>query len=61
MIVPVSEENFLSNDNNKMRFIEILKIKLINHRFIVKIANNDADTLIVNIAINYQVIILKLS
>jgi len=48
MIVPVSKENFLSNDNNKMRFIEMLKIKLINHGFIVKIANNDTDTLIVS-------------
>lgn len=30
----------------------MLKIKLINHGFIVKIANGDADTLIVSIAIN---------
>ena len=37
MIVPVSKENFISNYNNKMRFIETLKIKLINHGFIVKI------------------------
>jgi hypothetical protein len=35
-----------------MRFIEMLKIKLIHHRFIVKIANYDADTLIINTAIN---------
>jgi len=52
MIVPVSKENFLSNDKNKMRFIELLKIKLIHHRFIVKIANDDADTLIVILLIN---------
>jgi len=30
----------------------MLKIKLINHGFIVKIANDDADTLIVSTVIN---------
>jgi len=55
IIVPVSKENFLSNDNNKMRFIEMLKIKLIHRGFIVKIANNDDDTLIVNTDINVSI------
>jgi len=44
-----------------MRFIEILKIKLINHGFIVKMANDDSDTLIINTAINVSIVILKLS
>jgi len=52
MIVPVLKEDFISKYNNKMRFIEMLKIKLINHWFIVKISNDDSDTLIVNTAIN---------
>lgn len=47
----VPQTNFLSNDANKGRFISILKKKFEDAQFTVIQATEDADTLIVNTAI----------
>lgn len=51
MDVQTSQEKFLSNDQNKIRFIAILSEKLLNSGIGVRQADDDADTLIVNTAI----------
>ena len=51
MTVPTSQQKFLSNTHNKSRFISMLKEKLTAENILVKQANNDADVLIVETAI----------
>src|ERR1700761_7518186 len=51
MTADVSQEKFLSNDRNKSRLISMLSSKLQSEGFVVKHAEEDADYLIVNTAI----------
>ena len=50
--VVVSQEKFLSNEHNKSRFISQLSGKLTENGISVKQANDDADLLIIQTAIN---------
>lgn len=52
MVPTVSQEKFLANERNKNRFISMLKVKFEAANFIVKQAVEDADTLIINTAID---------
>lgn len=52
MQLTVQQEKFLANTNNKSKFIELLKKKLIENNILVHKAEDDADTLIVKTAIN---------
>ena len=58
----VSQENFLSNDKNKLRFIQLLKVKFEAKHIEVFQAEEDADTLIITTAIrkasDFQVVII---
>jgi hypothetical protein len=62
MDVQTSQEKFLSNDQNKIRLIAILTEKLLNSGVGVIQAEDDADTFIVQIAIqntqNYRKVIV---
>lgn len=51
MIVPTSQQKFLTNTHNKSRFISMLKEKFTAENILVKQANNDADVLIIETAI----------
>lgn len=51
MTATMPKEQFLSNDNNKERLISMLREKLVQQGFEVRQAVEDADTLIVNTAI----------
>jgi len=55
MICTVSQENLLSNRNNKIRLISMLSAKFRLNNFIVKQATDDADVLIIETAINEAV------
>ena len=50
--VCISQENFLSNEHNKSRFITQLSRKLDENGISVKQANDDADLLIIQTAIH---------
>lgn len=52
MTATMSKEHFLSNDNNKRRLISMLRGKLESEGFLVKVAVEDADRLIVTTAID---------
>ncbi|KAE9528592.1 hypothetical protein AGLY_012167 [Aphis glycines] len=52
MICTVSQENLLSNRNNKIRLISMLSVKFRLNNFIVKQATDNADVLIIKTAIN---------
>lgn len=52
MTVPTSQQQFLSNVYNKSRLIIMLKDKFTTENILVKQADNDADVLIVETAIN---------
>lgn len=62
MAATVSQEKFLSNDNNKSRLITMLIVKLEDAGFICKQAYEDADTLIVTTAMgisgDYDVVVI---
>lgn len=51
-VVIVTQTPFLSNMQNKSRFINMLSTFLVDKGFIIKQANDDADTSIVNEAIS---------
>lgn len=51
MTVPTSQQKFLANTHNKSRFISMLKEKFTAENILVKQANNDADVLIIETAI----------
>ncbi|XP_044579087.1 uncharacterized protein LOC123261518 [Cotesia glomerata] len=51
MTVPTSQQKFLTNTHNKSRFISMLKEKFTAENILVKQANNDADVLIIETAI----------
>lgn len=53
MCVTVSQESFLSNQNNKTRFIQYLKEILMKANIMVKQADDDADLLIVKTALEH--------
>ena len=46
-----NQSRFLSNERNKSRLITILKQRLLTEGFVVKQADEDADTLIVRTAV----------
>ena len=50
MTVPTNQQQFLANTHNKSRFIAMLSEKLTANIF-VKQANNDADILIIETAL----------
>ena len=50
----ISKASFLSNRNNKMRYITILKAYLTHRMIEVKVAGGDADRLIVRSAIQHR-------
>jgi hypothetical protein len=58
----VSQEKFLSNDKNKLRFIQLLKVKFEAKSIEVFQAEEDADTLIITTAIrkasDFQVVVI---
>lgn len=58
----ISQENFLSNDNNKNRLIQLLSEKLCAAGFICKQAHEDADRMIIITAIeklnNYESVMI---
>lgn len=58
----VSQENFLSNDKNKIRFINLLKTKMENNNIRVLQSEEDADRLIVTTAVtltsSYDVVLV---
>ena len=49
--VPANQQQFLANIHNKSRFISMLSDKLITENIAVKQAQNDADVLIIETAI----------
>ncbi|CAI6347148.1 unnamed protein product [Macrosiphum euphorbiae] len=51
MVLTVAQTSFLSNIRNKSRLIQMLSSYLISKGYIIKQANDDADTVIVNEAI----------
>jgi predicted nucleic acid-binding protein len=51
-IANVTQEIFLANDSNKLQLIDMLQKCLVQPNFVVKQAKDDADTLIVNTAID---------
>ncbi|CAG4943948.1 unnamed protein product [Parnassius apollo] len=51
MTVPTSKQKFLANTHNKSRFILMLKEKFTTENILVKQAENDADVLIIETAI----------
>ena len=51
MKVPANQQQFLANIHNKSRFISMLSDKLITENIAVKQAQNDADVLIIETAI----------
>lgn len=51
MTVPTSQQQFLANTHNKSRFISMLSEKLTTTNIFVKQANNDADVLIIETAL----------
>lgn len=51
MNVTVSQEKFLSNSNNKSRLISMLSVKFEANNFVVKQAQDDADVLIIETAL----------
>lgn len=51
MTVPLNQQQFLANIHNKSRFITLLSEKLITADIFVKHANNDADVLIIETAL----------
>ncbi|KAF0711628.1 Uncharacterized protein FWK35_00035130 [Aphis craccivora] len=51
MTVPTNQQQFLANTHNKSRFISILSEKLTTANIFVKQANNDADVLIIETAL----------
>jgi len=51
MVLTVAQTSFLSNIRNKSRLIQMLSSYLISEGYIIKQANDDADTVIVNEAI----------
>ena len=51
MTVPANQQQFLVNIHNKSRFISMLSDKLITENIAVKQAQNDADVLIIETAI----------
>jgi len=55
MDILISQQTFLSNDNNKMRLISILTDKLVESGINVLQAEDDADTLIVRTAIEKSI------
>jgi len=50
--ISIAQEKFLANEKNKKNFIKYLSTKLIENGFIAYTANEDADCLIINTAIN---------
>jgi len=58
----VSQEKFLSNDKNKLRFIQLLKTKMENNNIQVFQSEEDADRLIVTTALtmanDYDIVII---
>ncbi|CAG9768348.1 unnamed protein product [Ceutorhynchus assimilis] len=51
-IAPVSQEKFLSNNRNKVRLIDMLKVHLDRNKILTLQAEEDADRLIVTTAIS---------
>ncbi|XP_076677413.1 uncharacterized protein LOC143373765 [Andrena cerasifolii] len=51
MTVPISQQKFLANARNKSRFISMLKERLTSENIFVKQADNDADVLIIETAV----------
>lgn len=51
MVLTIAQTPFLSNIQNKTRLINMLSSYLISKGYIIKQANDDADTTIVNVAI----------
>lgn len=51
MTVPTSQQKFLANTHNKSRFILMLKERFTTENIFVKQADNDADVLIIETAI----------
>lgn len=51
MTVPINQQQFLANTHNKSHFISMLSEKLTTGDIIVKQANNDADVLIIETAL----------
>lgn len=51
-IAPVAQDKFLSNERNKVRFIDMLKVHLERSKMLVLQADEDADRLIVTTAIS---------
>jgi len=48
MVLTIAQSSFLSNQQNKSRFIKMLSIYLKNNGYTVLQAADDADTMIVN-------------
>lgn len=51
MTISTSQQKILANIHNKSRFISMLKEKITAENILVKQANNDADVMIIEIAI----------
>ena len=51
MTVPANQQQFLANIHNKSHFISMLSDKLTTENIVVKQAQNDADVLIIETAI----------